>query len=228
MLWLWSSCSCSSCSNSCCCSGGCRWSSSRSWEGKKELEQLGIHCCSRCSCSCSLDGGTVQKIRNTDWQKHNRVLRIFTVVLVGVRVRARFWLSNSFKQKIHKSHSHIWHYPHYTITITVTVSTYKNTCVDTENENVSLTGWARGGIRRHPSTNSSFSMVTVIRPVERKIVTDLIRWTVFPKYQLKLYFITLPGQIQKQKTHNYPQAFRTSAVCFTDGRGSCCSVALNV
>ena len=81
---------------------------------------------------------------------------------------------------MHKSH--IWYCPYYAITITVTVSTYKDTCADTENANVSLTGWASARLRRHPSTNTSFSMVTVIRPVERKI-TDLIRWTVFPKYQ---------------------------------------------
>ena len=40
----------------------------------------------------------------------------------------------------------------------------------TEYENVSLTGRAKARLRRHPSTNTCFSMVTVIRPVERKMI----------------------------------------------------------
>lgn len=59
--------------------------------------------------------------------------------------------------------------------------------------NITLTGWARARARRHPITKATFSMVTVITPVERKIKarSDALscskRWVALTLSDLLLY-----------------------------------------
>lgn len=56
------------------------------------------------------------------------------------------------------------------MTLILILLTYNNPGSDIEFDSVVLTGCARAKLRRHPRTNTTFSMVTVVKPVEKKIM----------------------------------------------------------
>ena len=91
----------------------------------------------------------------------------------------------------------VWYCLHSTITIIVMVSIHKSTGIDIENGNVRLTGWARAKLRRHPSTNTTFSMVTVITPVEKGILKTCSDGQLFQN--ISKITSNLTQKIQKQK-----------------------------